>query len=286
MQNRIEGSSGSLRNPEVPLQGRYRLEFLARGGMGMAYRAVRGQRTYFVKEAALEEAEHLRREAQMLQRLPLGNFPRFVELFSEDGYLYLVTEFLPGRTLEQEVMAHPWDFPEQDELKSLALSLCEQVEILHSLKPPILYLDLKPGNVLRTTEGKLYLVDFGIAQIASAQMTMGEFQGSPQTASPEHYTGRPSVRSDLFSLAATVHYVATRGQAGRSPGDPFPAANRFHPALGAELLAWLERCLQLDPEQRFASVEEARLSLEGKPLASPAPPAISGWKRWLGLGRS
>jgi serine/threonine protein kinase len=261
---------------EKRLRGRYELEFLAQGGMGTAYRARRGERSYFVKEAPTQQADHLRREAATLQRLPLGNFPRFVELFQDQDCTYLVTEFLAGVTLEYEVLSQPWEFPEEEQLRLLAIALCQQLEILHALKPPLLYLDLKPGNVLRTPEGRVYLVDFGIAQSASEGVTLGDFQGSPQTASPEHYTGRPSVRSDLFSLGATIHYVTTRGQLTRSPQEPFACASLVHPALSPEFLKWLTICLDLNAEARFSSVCEARQIL----LGEKSPPARTAPKRW------
>jgi len=262
-------------------RGRYQLEYLTRGGMGLAYRAQLGQRQLFVKESPLDQSQHLRGEAQMLQRLPLGNFPRFVELFEEEGHLYLVTEFLEGQTLEHEVQCNPWTYPEEVELREVAGQLCRQLEILHNLKPAILFLDLKPGNLIRSPDGRIYLVDFGIAQVCQGAVTLGEYQGSPWTASPEHYIGKLDRRSDLFSLAATVHYLATRGQAPRHPQAAFADVRGLHPALSEAFGAWLARCLELNPERRFADVSAARASLEG--ATAPATGGLPAWKRWLGL---
>ncbi|MFN8612238.1 MAG: serine/threonine-protein kinase [Vulcanimicrobiota bacterium] len=269
--------SEGIRQAEPPVKGRYRLQYLARGGMALAYRARLGERQLFLKESPLAQSQHLRHEAQMLQRLPLGQFPRFVELFEEDGYLYLVTEFLEGQTLEQEVESNPWSYPEESELRDLSLQLCRQLEILHERK--ILYLDLKPGNLIRTPQGKIYLVDFGIAQVSLAPVALGQYQGSPWTASPEHYTGKVERRSDLFSLAATVHYVATRGQCPRNPQAPFSDASQVHPSLSPHFAQWLARCLELNPLQRFQDISAARLALEQPEKPSSGP----SWKRWLGL---
>lgn len=283
----LADEAGTIRCPSKPLQGRYHVRYLARGGMGCAYRAVLGQRVCFIKEVSKADqtaVDHLRGEAQMLQRLPLGNFPRFVELFEEDGYLYLVTEFLEGLTLEQEVQRNPWTYPEDAELRALALDLCRQLEILHALKPPILYLDLKPGNTIRTADGKLHLVDFGISRLYIQPFTAGTYEGSPQTASPEHFTGKLDRRSDLFSLAATVHYVATRGQAERPLHAAFPSAREYHPELSEELDAWLQKCLRLRADDRFPDVTAARLALEGGAPPDASPKSVPAWKRWLGLG--
>ncbi|MBT9588326.1 serine/threonine protein kinase [bacterium] len=279
------GQGLTVRSPDHPLLGRYRLTFLARGGMGCAYRGQVGERSCFVKEVPLADARaalHLRGEAQMLQRLPLGNFSRFVEICEADGHLYLVTEFIEGLTLEQEVQRSPWIFPEDSEIRQLAQDLCRQLEILHALRPPILYLDLKPANVIRTAKGQIFLVDFGISRVFLPPFTLGDYQGSPQTASPEHFTGRLEPRSDLFCLAATVHYVVTRGQAQRADFGAFPAAAQYHPDLSSPLAAWLEKCLALNPEDRFTSVRAARLALDGGPVAAPEPPTpVRSWLGWL-----
>lgn len=275
---RIEMEGATYRSPECPV-GRYRLELLARGGSGCAYSARLGQRLLFVKEVPISDrqhAEHLRSEARTLQRLPLGNFPRFVEHFEQEGHAYLVTEFVEGQTLEREVRVNPWVYPENEELKCLARGLCEQLEVLHGLKPPLLYLDMKPANVIRNPQGKLYLVDFGIARTATDPG--GEQQGSPLTASPEHYTGKVDVRSDLFSMAATVYYVATRGQFQRSDWGAFPPATDFHPDLPADMLEWLQRCLELDPDRRFSSVEQARQALD---VREEKPPGTAPKRSWL-----
>lgn len=265
-----------VRSPEPPVHGRYRLQFLTRGGMGLAYRAQLGPRQLFVKECPLDRGQHLRNEAHMLQRLPLGQFPRFIELCEEDGHLYLITEFLEGTTLEQEVQSNPWTYPEEEQLRELARELCQQVQILHQHK--ILYLDLKPGNLLRVPDGRVFLVDFGISQIMHGGVTPGGLQGSPWTASPEHYTGKLDRRSDLFSLAATVHYVATRGQCPRSPQAPFSDARHIHPCLSESFAQWLAAGLELNPERRHRDAETALLALDG-----PAPVKPPAWKRWLGL---
>lgn len=281
-------SGFSYRNPERPV-GRYALRLLAKGGTSCAYWAQLGQRKVFVKEVALEHLEavaQLKSEARTLQCLPLGNFPRFVELFEQDDHLYLVTEFIEGQNLEREVQKNSWVFPESEEVRRLTLELCRLLERLHQLTPPLLYLDLKPANIMRSPLGKLYLVDFGIAQPQLQSVTPGRLQGSPLTASPEHFTGRVDVRSDLFSLAATVYYVATRGQFRRADWGPFPPATHYHPDLHPHLAGWLERCLEPLPERRFGSVSEAREALESPPKVAPKP-AKRGWFPWgkSGSGR-
>lgn len=250
--------------------------------MGCAYQAQVGQRHCFIKEVALDQpdkVQHLKSEALMLQRLPLGNFPRFVELFEEEGHIYLVTEFLEGLTLEQEVQRNPWVFPDEGEVRQLAGDLCRQLEILHGLKPPILYLDMKPSNLIRSPKGAIYLVDFGISRAYLPPFTPGDFQGSPQTASPEHFTGKLEPRSDLFCLAATVHYFATRGQAERFEYGAFDSVQDYNPGISDEMAAWLERCLSLDPNQRYSSVSTARQALEGE-AAEEAPRAKTSWLPW------
>lgn len=267
---------------ESRTRGRYQLNLIARGGMGCAYRAQVGQRNCFIKEVALDQRDkvrHLKAEALMLQRLPLGNFPRFVELFEEEGHIYLVSEFLEGLTLEQEIQRNPWVFPNEKEIRQLACDLCRQLEILHALKPPILYLDMKPSNLIRSPKGAIFLVDFGISRAYLPPFTLGDFQGSPQTASPEHFTGKLEPRSDLFCLAATVHYFATRGQAERLEFGAFDCVREYHPEVSDELAAWLARCLKLDLHARYPSVQAARRALEGV-NEEDTPKTKKSWLPW------
>ncbi len=95
-----------------------------------------------------------------------------------------------------------------EEVLDIGLQLCKVLDYLHTRKPPIIFRDLKPGNIMRTRTGDLYLIDFGIAR----RFVPGKRKdtiplGSPGYAAPEQYgTAQTTPRSDLYSLGVLLYY--------------------------------------------------------------------------------
>lgn len=254
----------------------YRMQFLAAGGMSVAYRARRNAdgRTYFAKEVSLQvpaSVMALTQEKTLLERLHHPAIVKVFELFEWEGYLYLITEFVEGGNLQEQVSPFADIFLPVSEVVGWAVQLCEIFEYLHSQNPPVIYRDLKPKNVLRTPEGRLYLVDFGIARaFKEGKEQDTRLLGSVLTASPEHYGGQTDMRSDLYTLGATVHYLLSNGQGARSSPFDFPPLSSLRPDVPAELEAIVRRCLERAPEQRFQSALELKRALLGEALPAPA----------------
>src|SRR5438552_4963923 len=251
------------------LKRRYRvLRKIAQGGMGAVYEstdmsAPSGTR-WAVKEmspAALPASERtqaiadFRREAQMLASLQHPNLPTVVETFEEFGKNFLVMEFVPGRTLQNVIDGTPGFLPEE-RVRVWARQLFDVVGYLHAQDPPIIYRDLKPANVmlLEGTE-RIKLIDFGIARFHKAGKSRDtEAFGTAGYAPPEQYgKGQTDQRSDVYALAATLHYLATKHDPGLSPFNWLPV-RQYNPALSAQLESALQTALNLDPQRRFASI--------------------------------
>ncbi len=175
-----------------------------------------------------------------------------------------------------------------------ALQLCDIFAYLHGLQPPVIYRDLKPKNVIKTPEGRLILVDFGIARVLKDYKSRDtEPMGSALTASPEHYgMAQTDRRSDIYTLGATLHFLLSNG---RGPDEPFrfKPIRKVNPKISENFEKVLLKALNTQPEERFQSIEEMAESLrgelndEGDPTialaetASKTEAATLRWNGWL-----
>jgi len=268
------------------LNGRYRiLTQVGTGGFGAVYKArdtlVAGQGTDIIAikqvnlrgltpQEIIEATDGFHREVLLLSNLEHVNLPRIYDSFTDPEHWYLVMDFIEGETLEQYLQktslgsspATTRSLP-LDDVFSIALQLCHVLHYLHTRQPPIIFRDLKPANVMRTPEGNLYLIDFGIARRfkpGQAKDTMPF--GSPGYAAPEQYgKAQTTPQSDLYSLGALLHQVL-------SGDDPAETPFRFAPlrlygtAGVAELEALIMRMVEMDPAKRPASAAEVREELQ------------------------
>ncbi len=129
------------------------------------------------------------------------------------------------------------------------------------LKPLILYRDLKPSNILlRKDDERLFLIDFGIAKRVQSALTHSTSWDTEGYAPIEQCQGEPEVRSDIYALGATMHYLLS----GRPPVPfKFPAIRSLHPEVSVEMEAVLEKALKLHAHERYQSAREMREALEG-----------------------
>ncbi len=261
--------------PGSLLHNRYRiLQVLGHGGMGSVYHAVDEvlQIEVAIKEnlfTSPEYAEQFRQEARLLASLRHPNLPRVTDYFVIEGQgQYLIMDFIPGEDLKERI-EREGALP-ISEVLTIAMALCEALEYLHSQHPPVIHRDVKPGNVRLTPEGKVYLVDFGLAKVGGAdQKTVTGAQAiTPGFSSPEQYGsgGHTDPRSDIYGLAATLYMALT----GVAPEDaferlmetsPLTPIHDLRPDVPAKLAEVIEQALALRPEDRPASVAEFKQQL-------------------------
>ncbi len=206
-----DGPTGTLPQQTV-LQDRYVITGkLGQGGMGAVYRA--GDRrlstvSWAVKEMSESaitgplERQQARdaflHEAEMLAGLSHPNLPRVTDHFEQDGKAYLVMEFVPGETLLSYLQREGLPQPQARVFEWLR-QLCNALEYLHSQDPPIIFRDLKPANIMLTPEGRIKLVDFGIARLFKpGQAKDTQAFGTVGYSAPEQYgRGQTDARSDV-----------------------------------------------------------------------------------------
>ncbi len=226
-------TSTGLLPPNLLLKQRYRIiSQIGKGGFGAVYKAEDtqlGNRLLAVKEMSqsglspqeiVEATGAFKREAHMLAGLKHPNLPSIYDYFNEAGRWYLVMDFIEGETLEEHLNKEKEGSLPCEEVLQIGIQLCTVLGYLHNRQPPIIFRDLKPANVMLTTEGHLYLIDFGIARhFKPGQMRDTIAFGSPGYAAPEQYgKTQTTSRADIYSLGATLHQMLT----GDNPSDtPF-----------------------------------------------------------------
>jgi serine/threonine protein kinase/S1-C subfamily serine protease len=271
--------------PDTVLQGRYRIiRQLGRGGMGAVYEAMdeRLSRTVALKETLVDSIDLKRafeREARLLANLRHPVLPKVIDHFTEDDGQFLVMEFIPGSDLGELLARRARPFSPA-EVAAWADDLLDALDYLHTHEPPVIHRDIKPSNLKLTAQGKIVLLDFGLAKGFAGQMTrttsgMSVVGYTLSYAALEQIQGeRTSPRSDLYSLAATLYQFLT----GRSPEDalkraadmfddkedPLPAINKINPEVPEAFSNVLMKALSLKPSLRPASAAEMRSALNDK----------------------
>jgi len=264
--------------------GHYRvLEQIGAGGMGVVYRArdERLERDVALKvllPGTLTDAcarARFRREALALSRLNHPHIATVHDFDSHEGTDFLVTELVSGSTLDERLSAAP--LPEEDVVR-IGLQLADGLEAAH--REGIIHRDLKPGNLRLTPQGRLKILDFGLAKRidaadeASTTLSLGEpgeVAGTVAYMAPEQLKAeKPDHRADLWAAGVVLYELAT----GRRPFEgrtvtalsdqilhaavPSPRAFDLSPGLAGVIL----RCLEKDAGDRYQSAKELRVDLE------------------------
>lgn len=288
--------------PNTTLQGRYRVvRQLGRGGMGTVYeaKALRLNATVALKETHFED-ERLRkqfeREAQLLANLRHPALPRVIDHFDESDGLYLVMDFVEGDDLWEMLKKRVEPFPVADVLK-WAGQLLDALQYLHTQSPPVIHRDIKPQNLKLAEDGRLILLDFGLAKgmsdaaqsMVSSRTVMGfSLPYAPleqilqidessreqlsvlnsQEVERVRHAGTDR-RSDLYSAGATLLHLLTTRVPVTSPTRAIavwsdradPLENVLAQGVPESLRSFIRRSMTLDAGHRFASAAEMRDAL-------------------------
>ncbi len=294
--------------------GHYRIaEKIGAGGMGEVYRA---HDEHLERDAALKllpsgaladdaARSRFRKEALALSRLNHPNIETVFDFDTSEGVDYLATEYIAGSSLD-EVLAGG-SLPEEDIVR-LGAQLADGLAAAHA--QGIIHRDLKPANLRVTGDGRLKILDFGLAKLVqpipfeAATENISEsmrFAGTLPYMAPEQIRGRKlDSRTDLWAAGVVLYEMATGhrpfGAAGLQVADqilnqaappPSAVSGKHSPALDAIIL----KCLDKDPEQRYQSAKELAVDLRrltirvaergqtGAPLAGAA--AHSARRTWM-----
>jgi serine/threonine protein kinase len=275
-------------NPGEPLSeghlldNRYRVrKVLGVGGMGRVYLSNDtrlANRPVAVKEMILGDGiaekkavEDFTREATVLARLSHPGIPTLIDHFAENSRHYMVMEFVAGGDLEKVIQQSGGKLGEDRTLR-WARQILSVLEFLHAQNPPIVYRDLKPGNIMIDKDGRAMLIDFGIARFLPKGGRATQI-GSPGYAPPEQYAGNVEPRSDLYSLAATMHHLLTGRDPALEPPFSFPPVRQLAAEVSNATAGAVDRALNHEIAKRFPS---SRAMLDALPEPAPEDSAQNG----------
>ena len=267
------------------------------GGMGSVYQAKDkrlADRLCAVKEMIemfadqnqrAKAVEDFKREAEVLAQLDHPSIPTVFDYFIEGGRYYLVMRWIGGGDLAEQMRVRG-GIVDEATITKWAIQICDVLHYIHSQKPPIIYRDLKPANLmLDDKSGRVMLVDFGIARIVRPTEKGVTAIGTMGYAPPELFAGKVEPRSDIYSLGATMFHMLTGSDPQDNPLLIFdfsknPRPRQINPNISAEMEAILMRSVAHKPEDRHASaldfmrvLEEHSTRIDGRPR--PEPPRVN-----------
>lgn len=267
--------SGRTALVDGSMVGGYKVSYLASGGMSVVYKGEKDGQTFVLKEVLTtnsREVPSLISEKTLLERLNHPALISYHSFFNENGYYYLVVDYVPGEPLAK--FLKDGTPPPVSDVVDWALQLCDVFIYLHQQSPPVIYRDLKSENIL-LCDGQVKLIDFGIARVhKGTRQSDTELMGSPVTASPEHYGGAETdARSDIYTLGATIYELLTGGRRLQVGAFAFASVRQLRPDVPEALDKVLLKALEFKPAERYQTATEFRnaiLRAMGRPVPSEA----------------
>ena len=247
------------------------LKLIGQGGMSKVYLAMD---KHLNKQWAIKEIQKKARdknnevvvqsaiaEANMIKQLDHPAIVRIVDIIETSEVIYIIEDYIEGETLNSIIEnngAQP-----QELVIEWAMQICEALEYLHTRKPAIIYRDMKPANIMLKPDGNIKIIDFGIAREYKEQSLADTISlGTKGYAAPEQFGGRgqTDARTDVYCLGVTLYHLVT----GQSPCEPpyeiYPIRH-WNPQLSAGLEAIIEKCTQLNPDDRYQTCAELLYAL-------------------------
>lgn len=255
------------------LDGKYKiLQEIGRGGMSVVYLALneRANKTWAVKEVRKDGgtdqtvvSQGLIAETEMLKKLNHPNLPSIIDVIDTKDSFIIVMDYIEGGSLQKRI--EKMGPQNAEDVVRWSIQLTDVLAYLHSRKPPIIYRDLKPANVMLKPDGDVCLIDFGTAR-EYKQTSQGDttWLGTRGYAAPEQFGGhgQTDARTDIYNLGATMYHLLT----GYSPADTqfvIEPISKFRPELaGSGIEKIVAKCCQPAPENRYQSCAELMYALE------------------------
>src|SRR5712691_9174286 len=258
------------------LHQRYRiLAHVGAGGFSTVYKAedtLSGNRLVAIKAITLRElrphevieaTDAFNREMLVLSGLKHPNLPQIYDHFSDAECWYLAMDFIEGITLEKHLDNMQDRRLPVGEVLEIGILLCTVLEYLHTHQPPIIFRDLKPANIMLTPDGRIALIDFGIARHFKPGQAKDTIPfGSPGYAAPEQYgRAQTTPRADIYSLGVTLYQLLTGIDPSQTPFHFAPLELPDQPTPpGLEPL--IMQMLEMDQSKRPASMAVVKQGLE------------------------
>ena len=254
------------------IDGKYKiLNKIGQGGMSVVYLTMneRANKQWAIKEVrkdGVKDYDVVRQgliaETDILKRLNHPHLPSIIDVIDRDDTFLIVMDYIEGKSLDHWLKkdgAQP-----QEKVVEWAKQICDVLGYLHSRKPPIIYRDLKPANVMLKPDGQIMIIDFGTArEFKETSIEDTSCLGTQGYAAPEQYGGhgQTDARTDIYTLGATMYHLLTGHNPSLPPYEMYPI-RRWNPALSSGLEKIVLKCTQRNPNDRYQNCAELMYALE------------------------
>jgi tetratricopeptide (TPR) repeat protein/predicted Ser/Thr protein kinase len=295
--------------PGAILGERYEVvRLLGQGGMGAVYQAKdreldRQVALKVIRGDMAANPEILRRFKQELilaRQITHKNVIRIFDLGQSEGIKYITMEYIEGEDL-QSVLKQRKKLIPADAAKVIA-QVCRALEAAHA--EGVIHRDLKPQNIMLDKTGRVYVMDFGIARstLAAGMTQTGALIGTPDYMSPEQAKGQTlDARSDLFAVGIIFYEIlsgqspftadTTMGKLWKRTSEPARPLGELDKTIPQPLSEIVRKCLEIDPQKRFASASEILHAIEewqgpgsGTRVAMGRASVLPGYGKWVAAG--
>ena len=267
----LERDLGQKDSPLPNIPGYQFASEIGRGASGVVYkakhdsgRAVAIKLVYF--DGELPNLARLDREIESLKRLKHSNIVTIDSFGTAQNYVYIVTNLVEGITLAElldsktSYQANYWVTELRNDWNHLAawgLEIASALEFIHQNK--VIHRDIKPSNLLIDQSGKCWIIDFGLAKICEAGMTVTQSRqiaGTPRFMAPEQLRGVVDVRCDIYSFGRTLYELACCDvDTNHNPADLQPVSV-LNPAIPDELAKIIDKACDPAPDRRYQTATE------------------------------
>lgn len=247
------------------------LKLIGEGGMSKVYLAMDRRLN---KQWAVKEIEKRARnkdneiviqsaiaEANLIKQLDYKSIVRIVDIIDNGNVIYIIEDYIEGETLGDILEKEGPQL--QESVIEWAIQICEALIYLHNRKPPIIYRDMKPGNVMLKPDGNIMVIDFGIArEYKDKNLADTVCLGTKGYAAPEQFGGRGQTdqRTDIYCLGVTLYHLLTGQNPCEPPYEIYPI-RYWNPQLSAGLEAIIQKCTKQNPNDRYQDCTELLYAL-------------------------
>lgn len=254
------------------IDGKYKiLNVVGKGGMSVVYLAMneRANKQWAIKEVRKDGMQsfevvkqNLVAETDLLKKLNHPHLPSIIDVIDCDDTFLIVMDYIEGNPLSKALETS--GAQNQDDVIEWAKQLCDVLGYLHSRKPPIIYRDMKPSNVMLKPDGNVMLIDFGTArEFKYSSVADTTCLGTQGYAAPEQFGGhgQTDARTDIYCLGATMYHLVTGHNPATPPYEMYPI-RQWNPMLSSGLEEIILKCTQRNHEDRYQSCAELLYALD------------------------
>ena len=249
------------------IDGKYKiLNVVGKGGMSVVYLAMNERANKQVRKDGMQSFEVVKQnlvaETDLLKKLNHPHLPSIIDVIDCDDTFLIVMDYIEGNPLSKALETS--GAQNQDDVIEWAKQLCDVLGYLHSRKPPIIYRDMKPSNVMLKPDGNVMLIDFGTArEFKYSSVADTTCLGTQGYAAPEQFGGhgQTDARTDIYCLGATMYHLVTGHNPATPPYEMYPI-RQWNPMLSSGLEEIILKCTQRNPEDRYQSCAELLYALD------------------------